>query len=69
MRDERTLEERISEELNKCSAENTSNTPDFILAEYLIECLNTFNFITKKRDRWYGVHLEPCNKYFEEDKI
>ena len=54
--------------LNKHCAENESNTPDFILAEYLIHCIGSFNQATVERDKWYGVHLEPTNRYFDEKK-
>lgn len=40
--------------INKHSAENGSDTPDFILAEYLSRCLATFNVIVKAREKWYG---------------
>lgn len=59
-----SLQELIRMELNKRCVENESNTPDFLLAEYLIDCLKAWNKITKKRDKWYGIHLEPGNKYF-----
>ena len=39
--------------INKYSIENDSNTPDFMLAEYLIVCLSKFNVIMNKRDSWY----------------
>ena len=39
--------------INKYSKENGSNTPDFILAEYLMNCLITFNVATNKRTKWY----------------
>lgn len=35
--------------INKHSLENDSNTPDFLLAEYLCSCLDAFNLATKKR--------------------
>lgn len=38
-----TLERELASVLNKHCAENGSNTPDFILAEYLIACLKAFN--------------------------
>jgi hypothetical protein len=41
--------------LNRYSQENGSNTPDFLLAEYLIACLATWNTMVVKRDQWYGV--------------
>lgn len=40
--------------INRHSMENGSNTPDFILAEYLGGCLETFDRILRKRDEWYG---------------
>jgi hypothetical protein len=40
--------------LNRYSIENDSNTPDFILAEYLLSCLETFNTIVMQRSKWYG---------------
>jgi hypothetical protein len=50
--------------INKYSVENQSNTPDFLLAEYLRGCLDAYNQAVLARDKWYGVHLEPANKYF-----
>jgi hypothetical protein len=40
--------------INKYSKENGSNTPDFLLADYLNDCLETFNNIVMKRSDWYG---------------
>lgn len=40
--------------LNKHSLENNSNTPDFILAEYLVNCLGAFDLATEHREEWYG---------------
>ena len=39
--------------INKCSMENGSNTPDFILAEYLVDCLESFDKVTNARETWY----------------
>jgi hypothetical protein len=47
------LEERIRAAVNSASAENASNTPDFILASYLIACLDAFNAATNARAKWY----------------
>lgn len=33
------LRKEIEIAINRCSAENGSNTPDFILAQFLVECL------------------------------
>ena len=40
--------------LNSCSRENKSDTPDYILASYLMACLNAYEEATNKRDKWYG---------------
>ena len=48
------LRKNIEKLLNSACQENESNTPDFVLAEYLIGCLNVFNTAVIKRDNWYG---------------
>jgi hypothetical protein len=40
--------------INKYSMENGSNTPDFIIAEYIIECLINFEKAVSMRSQWYG---------------
>jgi hypothetical protein len=40
--------------LNRYSMENDSNTPDFILAEYLLKCLETWNATVTHREQWCG---------------
>lgn len=52
-RDDRFLKE-LTSLLNRHSRENDSGTPDFILADYLISCLNAFAMATNSRERWYG---------------
>lgn len=42
----------LEELLNKNSMENNSNTSDFILAEFLVECLKAFDNATNKRTEW-----------------
>lgn len=37
--------------INKHSIENDSNTPDFVLAQYLIDCLRNWNYTIKFRER------------------
>jgi hypothetical protein len=44
--------------INKYNIESGSNTPDFIICEYLINCLLTFNSIQKNREKWYGRELD-----------
>lgn len=49
--------------LNSESMENGSNTPDFMLAEYLIDCLQAFDKAVRTRDDWYnkgeGIEENP----------
>lgn len=49
-----TFRRELMNVINKHSKENGSNTPDFILAEYLTDCLKAFDKATKYRDNWYG---------------
>lgn len=56
-----TLVQRIAQAINAVSAENGSNTPDFILAGYLTDCLAAFDKATIERSRWYGRTDHPCS--------
>ena len=40
--------------INCYSLENESNTPDWLLATYILQCLETFNFVVNAREKWYG---------------
>jgi len=53
------LAEEIRACINRNSAENGSNTPDFILAAYLIRCLEAYDTATAARDQWYGISTRP----------
>lgn len=44
----------LSALINRYSLENGSNTPDFLLALYLTECLTTWNKAVRAREQWYG---------------
>jgi len=39
--------------INKNSLENGSDTPDFVLAEYLTDCLKTFDKATRARKKFW----------------
>ena len=56
------LERKLKELLNSESRENDSNTPDFILAEFMMNCLDAFELANNKREVWYGVELNPEKK-------
>ena len=49
----------LQELINGYSLENGSDTPDYILANYMKECLCAFERATKDRDAWRGhTHCE-----------
>ncbi len=47
-----SLKREIELALNRHSAENGSDTPDFILAELLMDVLKTWDKCTVMRQRW-----------------
>lgn len=49
--------EELSDLLNKYSKENDSDTPDYILANYISRCLDTFSKTVAEREQWYGRPL------------
>lgn len=52
------LRDDIRAAINHNCAENGSNTPDFILAEFLLDCLKAFDKTSRARETWYGRSLE-----------
>jgi hypothetical protein len=44
----------LEELINKNSMENASDTPDFVLAEFLNGCLKAFDKAVNDREKWYG---------------
>ena len=48
----------LADLLNSFSKENGSNTPDWVLRDYLCDCLKAFDRATKTRDKWYNVSHE-----------
>ena len=52
------LYEELMKILNMFSVENESNTPDFILASYILACLRAFNDAVNERTNWYSKESE-----------
>ena len=50
----KTFEQELSALINRFSKENDSNTPDFILAEYMLGALDAFTKAVVRREEWYG---------------
>lgn len=53
------LEKKIQSAINSVSPENASNTPDFILANFLMNALAALDTAIQQRDKWYGRALAP----------
>jgi hypothetical protein len=56
------FQQELADLINRHSREGMSNTPDFLLAEFLENALMAFELTVLKRDRWYlnGQVLEPA---------
>lgn len=50
-----TLRDEIEAAINRHNAERGSDTPDLILAQFLIRCLEAFNSATNERDEEYSL--------------
>lgn len=61
-----TFEKELENILNKYSKENDSDTPDFLLAEYLINCLKVYNITINKREKWYGREDKEIDYEFDD---
>jgi len=53
------FEKELQDLLNRHSKENESNTPDFILASFLVDCLDAYTSASSRRESWYGKKMEP----------
>lgn len=49
-----TFEQKLQSLINTYSIENQSNTPDFILVQYIRNCLDAFASATRQRDTWFS---------------
>jgi hypothetical protein len=50
----------LQELINRNSKENGSNTPDYILAEYLENCLAAFDRAVNLREIWHGRPIDDA---------
>ncbi len=57
----KTFRKDLCNLINFHSQENSSDTPDFILAEYLIGCLDAFDRATRDRTKFYGDTIADFN--------
>lgn len=57
--DPETFEKALERIINGYSMESASNTPDWILAQYLRACLLAFDTAVQQRETWYGRAGRP----------
>ena len=61
-----SLSEELAALLNKYSRENGSNTPDYVLARYLLACLQAYDDAVDERERWHGRTPRECGDPADE---
>lgn len=49
----KTFKQDLENLINFHSKERDSNTPDYILAQYLLACLDAFNHTVQAREDWH----------------
>lgn len=54
MMSDATFQKELKTLINRYSLENGSNTPDFLLAMYLVKCLDVYDEMVNARETWYG---------------
>ena len=56
---EAEFEQDLAALINRYSLENGSNTPDCVIARYLVSCLKNLNMTMKLRSMWYENQQPP----------
>jgi hypothetical protein len=52
-----TFEMELRNLLNRWGAEKDSDTPDYMLSKYLLDCLRAYERILVRREAWYGRRI------------
>ena len=67
---EKTFLGELTHLVNEHSQENASNTPDYLLAQYLVGCLRAFETAVEQREKWHGRDPKPSHtRYGVEIKV
>lgn len=64
----RDFEKELVRLLNRHSQENMSETPDYILATYLLGCFAAFNYAVRSREAWYGRPIEEREYILDKER-
>lgn len=51
----KALRDGFAAVINRAGAEQASDTPDFLLAEHLIRCLDNYNVTVRNKKTWAGT--------------
>lgn len=63
-----TFRQELDALINRYSLENGSNTPDFILGQFLAQVLEVFDTAVNLRESWYGRRRPDTNIIDVEDE-
>jgi hypothetical protein len=63
-----TFERELESLINKYGMERGSDTPDFLIAEYMSNCLIAYQQVVTKRDKWFGVDMWAVDKISAQRK-
>lgn len=63
------FENALTSAINRHSAENGSNTPDFILSQFLVRCLQAYDATVRLRAQWYGRIDGPAESWMSEKEV
>jgi hypothetical protein len=63
-----TFERELESLINKYGIERGSDTPDFLIAEYMSNCLIAYQQVVTKRDKWFGVDMWAVDKISAQRK-
>jgi DNA polymerase I-like protein with 3'-5' exonuclease and polymerase domains len=56
--DDENLKRDLSKIMNICGIDTECSTPDYILAEYLIDCLKSYKKMDDANRTWHGLSME-----------
>lgn len=60
------LRKDIQAAINRNNAESGSDTPDFILADYLLAVLSAYDNALARREAWYGMKMTITHDDFRK---
>lgn len=61
------FEKELTRLINRAGLDNECNTPDFIIAKFLMHSLSMLHGLNNERDNWWGFIPEIGNPHIEAD--